>query len=403
MAQTFNHSSRTATRWASVGSSIFAEVTALAKLHNAVNLGQGAPDFYGPNELLESISRQVLTCHNQYAPLAGEEALRVQVSQFVKNTTGVEYRPNDEITITNGASEAIYCAINAFVNPGDKVLIFEPAFDLYYQAIANTDGQIVPVRLHAPDTPIGMENNFKWSIDWKELEAVSAGGFSFVIFNSPHNPTGKIFTEEEIERIASLILKNNALVLTDEVYENLVFENSRLVSLCSIPKLQHLVLRVSSAAKTFGFTGLKTGWVCAPANLTQAIRTVHQATVFCVNPAIQLGLAEMMANQTWFSSYLKTQKELYEKKRNFLKSALERAGYQTSPTEGTFFITANYENLFGDMSSDLCAKQMAELYRVASIPLSAFYQRPPKSLPWLRFAFCKRDETLQAAADLLLK
>lgn len=378
-------------------------MTALAKRHNAVNLGQGFPDFYGPSELLEAISRQALTCHNQYAPLAGEEALRTQVSQFVKHSTGVEYRPNDEITITNGASEAIYCAINAFINPGDKILVFEPAFDLYYQAIANTGGQIVPVRLHAPDAPIGMENHFKWSIDWKELEAASAGGFSFVLFNSPHNPTGKVFTEEEIERIASLILKNNAIVLCDEVYENLVFGDNRLVSLCSLPKLQHLVVRVSSAAKTFGFTGLKTGWVCAPANLTQAIRTVHQATVFCVNPHTQLGLAEMMAKQDWLHSYLSEQKIIYEKKRNFLKSALERAGYQTSTTEGSFFITANYENLFGDIHGEICAKQMIELYHIATIPLSSFYQTPPKSLPWLRFAFCKRDETLQAAADLLLQ
>lgn len=392
---------RIAQRWNSIGKSIFSEMTALAKIHNAVNLGQGFPDFYGPSKILDTISKQVLSCHNQYSPSPGEPLLRNEVSLFVENTTGVIYDPDTEITITNGATEAIFSAINAFVNPNDKVLIFEPAFDLYYQAIANAGGQVVPVKLHAPDTPIGVRGG-GWTLDWSEFDAACASGISVAIFNSPQNPTGKVFTEEEIDRIAAKLLKKNVIIICDEVYENLVYEPARHVSMCSIPKIQHLVVRISSAAKTFGFTSLKIGWICAPQYLTEAIRIVHQATVFCSSAFTQLGIAEAMSDHTWLLSYLKEQKESYLKKRNYLKSILERAGYSVSNTQGTFFITANYENLAGDISDLTYAKQLMETNRIATIPLSSFYKQPPKSLPWLRFAFCKKDETLRAVADLLL-
>lgn len=395
-------SNRIAARWSSVGKSIFAEMNALASDHNAVNLGQGAPDFYGPNKLLESISRQVLSCHNQYAPLAGEVVLRKQVAQYTKQTTGVEYDPVSEITITNGASEGIYSAINAFVNPGDRVLVFEPAFDLYHQAIASAGGVVVPIRLHAPDTPVGLLNQKNWTIDWDEFESASVAGFSLMILNSPHNPTGKVFSEDELDQIASKLLKNNALVIADEVYENLTYDDTPHISLCSFPKIQHLVIRVSSAAKTFGFTGLKVGWVCAPAHLTQSIRIAHQSIVFCVSPFTQLGLADVMEDQAWFSEYLKSQKELYTEKRNYLKSVLERAGYFVGTSGGTFFLTANYEPLAGDISDVIYARNLIETKRIATIPLSSFYSQPPKSLPWVRFAFCKKEETLNTVADLLL-
>lgn len=402
MESTEKFLNRIAKRLMTTEKSIFAYMSALAHEHNAVNLGQGAPDFYGPTKVLESISRQVLSCHNQYAPLPGEARLRQQVVNYIKRSTGIEYNPNTEITITNGATEAIFCAINAFVNPGDRVVVFEPAFDLYYQAIASAGGQPVAVRLHAPDTPIGLANQGRWTIDWQEFESISASGFSLLILNSPHNPTGKIFTQEELERIGSKVLANDALVISDEVYENLVYDGQNHFSLSSLTKVQHLVIRVSSAAKTFGFTGLKVGWISAPHHLTEAIRIVHQATVFCVNPALQLGLAEAMEDESWFSEYLKSQNETYTEKRNYLKSILERAGYGLSPCDGTFFLTANYQALAGDLADMTYAKNLVETRRIATIPLSAFYKQPPKSLPWVRFAFCKKAETLDAVADLLL-
>jgi len=393
---------RIAQRWSCTKKSIFAEMTALANMHNAVNLGQGYPDFYGPEKVLQCISRQVLSCHNQYAPLAGEGRLRNQVSHFTKKTTGVNYNFETEITITSGASEGIYSVINAFVNPGDRVLVFEPAFDLYYQAIANAGGTVVPVRLHAPDTPVGLANGNTWTVDWSEFDALTISGFSLIILNSPHNPTGKVFSEEELDRIASAVLKNDALIVSDEVYENLTYDNTHFVSLANLPKIQHLVVRVSSAAKTFGFTGLKVGWVCAPSRLTEAVRLVHQATVFCVNPSTQLGLADAMEDETWLDTYLQTQKDDYTEKRNYLKLILERAGYLVSPPQGTFFLTANYEPLAGDILDTIYARNLIETRRIATIPLSPFYVEPPKILSWVRFAFCKKKETLDAVADLFL-
>ena len=403
MTNSSQYTQHLATRWIGFGKSIFSEMTQLAQQYKAVNLGQGFPDYYGPEKLLKAISNQFLKCHNQYAPSPGEALLREQVDAYVSKNTGVFYNPHHEITITNGATEALYCTINAFVNPGDKVLVFEPAFDSYYQSIASAGGEVIPVRLHAPDTPIGLANNSQWTIDWTEFDAAAAGGFSLMIFNSPHNPTGKIFSEEEIHRISSKILKNNAIVITDEVYENLIYDDAPMLSLSSLPKIQHLVVRISSAAKTFGFTGLKVGWACAPSHLTEAIRLVHQATVFCVNPAIQLGLAEVMSDEQWFQSYLDSQRESYTQKRNKLSSILERAGYSVSPCQGTFFLMANYEKLAGDISDVTYAKQLVETHQIATIPISPFYKNPPKSLPWVRFAFCKRDETLNQVDNLLLK
>lgn len=392
---------RIAKRWNSIEKSIFSEMTNLAKTYSAINLGQGAPDYYGPEKILENISKQVLSCHNQYSHTHGEVCLRNEVSFYIEMTTGVVYDPDTEITITNGATEGIFCVINAFVNPGDKVIVFEPAFDLYYQAIASAGGVAIPVRLHAPDTPIGVRGK-GWSIDWSEFDSACAQGFSLLIFNSPHNPTSKIFSEEEMDRIASKALKHKALLVTDEVYENLFYDNSHHISLCSFPKIQHSIIRVSSAAKTFGFTALKTGWVCAPAHLTQAIRIVHQSTVFCTSAYTQLGLAEALADKDWLEKYLLEQRKSYQKKRDFLKSILERAGFLVHNCAGTFFLTANFEPLAGDMNAFLYAKQLVETHRIATIPISSFYKTPPKSLPWIRFAFCKKEDTLNKAAELLL-
>jgi N-succinyldiaminopimelate aminotransferase len=384
-------------RWCSIGESIFTEMTMLAKAHHALNLGQGFPDFYGPQEVIQAISEQVLSCHNQYAPSAGEEPLRKQIASYIHRTTGVLYDSATEITITTGASEAIYSAINAFVNPGDKVILFEPAFDLYYQAIANAGGVVVPVRLHAPDTPVGIQGG-GWSLDWSEFDAAVSSGFSLMIFNSPHNPTGKVFTEEERERIAHAILKHNAIVISDEVYENLVYDDRNHVSLVTQPKIKHLVVRVSSAAKTFGFTGLKVGWVSAPAPLTKCVRLVHQATVFCVSPFTQLGIAQAMSREDWFVNYLDQQKQSYQDKRNFLVEVLKKAGFDVCIPQGTFFITANFEKRAGDISALEYARTLVKTERIATIPLSPFYQNPPKSLPWLRFAFCKTQKTLDLVA-----
>lgn len=395
-------SKRLAARWSGFGTSIFTEMTELAKRHSAVNLAQGFPDFPGPSELLEATSRHLHTSSNQYAPSIGEEPLREAVSRFVFKQTGVYYDPKVEVTITTGATEAIYSVVNAFVNPGDRVVVFEPFYDSYAQAIANAGGVLVPVRLHAPDTPLGLPSK-TWAIDWEEFDAAAAGGFKFLILNSPHNPTGKVFSQDELERIAAKVLKNDAIVMCDEVYEHLLYDGTQHLSLCSLEKIQSRVVRVSSAAKTFGFTGFKVGWVTAPAELTSAVRLVHQGTVFCTPPFLQMAYAELMANETWLDCYLSDFRKIYAEKRDFLKATLERAGFFVHPCTGTYFLMANFESLAGDVSDVVFAKQLIETHSVAAIPPSVFYLTPPRSLPWLRFAFCKSDETLRRAHDLLLR
>ena len=390
-----------AARWSGYGTSIFTEMTELANRHNAVNLAQGFPDFPGPAKLRQKLTEHTAASHLQYAPSSGEETLRKALSQWIYDSYGVYYDPASEITVTTGATEGLYSVINAFVNPGDKVIVFEPFYDSYGQAIANAGGQVVPVRLHAPDTPLGMKAG-GWAIDWASFDAACVGGARLLLLNSPHNPTGKVFSEEELQHIATGALKAKALVVTDEVYEQLVFEGAAHSTLAAFESLQGRVIRISSAAKSFGFTGLKVGWVSAAAHLTRAIRLVHQATVFCVPPNFQTALADLIAEKEWLKTYFDDFRSEYQFKRDFLQAALERSGFFVQPTFGTYFLMANYESLAGDLADVTFAKQLIETKSVVAIPTSVFYIAPPKSLPWLRFAFCKSEDTLKKAAHSLL-
>lgn len=395
-----------AKRWSSFGTSIFTEMTQLAQKHEAVNLAQGFPDFPGPTEVLEQVAHETLHCHNQYAPAAGETALRQAVSALVRDKTGVEYCPNDEVTITTGATEAIYSVVNAFVNPGDRVVVFEPCYDSYAQAIANAGGIIVPVRLHAPDTPVGLAAR-GWCVDWSEFSAAVSGGFKLMILNSPHNPTGKIFTRSEMEKLCEAVRDHDAVLMCDEVYEYLVYQNpEEVISPIQIQGMRDYVVRISSCAKTFGFTGFKVGWVTASAELTRAIRLVHQAVVFCTNPATQRGLASMMSDFSWTKAYLSSLPEVYARKQEFLEENLVRAGFTVQRAQGSYFLMACYDaHVQGGIMRDVdFARLLIQEARVAAIPPSVFYygSEPPKRLNWLRFAFCKTDFTLETAAERLL-
>jgi methionine aminotransferase len=380
-----------AARWAGFGTSIFTEMTELARRHDAVNLAQGFPDFHGPAELLRAVEAHVRTSHHQYAPGIGEERLRRAVGRFVQASTGLERDPGTEITITTGATEGIYAAVNALVNPGDRVVVFEPMYDSYAQAIANAGGVLVPVRLHAPD----------WAIDWDELEAARAAGFRLLILNSPHNPTGKVFGEDELARIAAIVAGAGAFALCDEVYEAMVYDGAQHRSLSTFDDARDRVVRVSSAAKTFGFTGFKVGWVTAPPALTAAVRLVHQATVFSTPPFLQTAIAEVLEDQPWLTGYLAELRGVYQAKRDLLRGALEHAGFDVPQVRGTYFLMASFARLAADRTDVAYARELIETRGVAAIPPSAFYIRPPAPLPWLRFAFCKRDETLRRAAAQL--
>ncbi len=385
-------SARLASRWAGFGTSVFTEMTDLARRTGAVNLAQGFPDFHGPPELLAAVERHVRSSHHQYAPSIGEERLRRAVARRVEAATGVARDPATEVTITTGATEAIYATVNALVNPGDRVVVFEPLYDSYAQAIAQAGGVIVPVRLHAPD----------WAIDRAELAAAVDGGFRLLILNSPHNPTGKVFGDDELACIADAVIAADAVAMCDEVYEALVHDGARHVSLSSLPGMADRVVRISSAAKTFGFTGFKIGWVTAPPELTAAVRLVHQATVFATAPFLQTAIAEVLEDEAWMSRYLDELQRDYRGKRELLRDTLVAAGFDVPRVAGTYFLMARFDAL-SPLDDVAFARWLIETRGVAAIPPSVFYARPPGKLPWLRFAFCKRDETLRRAAELLTR
>jgi len=384
-------SSHLAARWAGFGTSIFTEMTDLARTHDAVNLAQGFPDFLGPPRLLDAVAAHVRTSHHQYAPGIGEERLRRAVAAWVGTTTGVARDFRTEVTITTGATEAIYATVNAFVNPGDRVVVFEPLYDSYAQAIANAGGVVVPIRLHAPD----------WAIDWPQLDAATDHGFALLILNSPHNPTGKVYTDDELDRIARAVEAADAVALCDEVYEELVYDGTVHRSLASVPRVRDRVVRISSAAKTFGFTGFKVGWATAAAPLTAAVRLVHQATVFSTTPFLQTAIAEVLEDPAWLHGYLAELRTSYQAKRDRLRAALLGLGFDVPLVRGTYFLMAGFDALEPTLSDVAFARRLIETRRVAAIPPSVFYARPTGRLPWLRFAFCKRDETLARAAHQL--
>jgi len=389
-----------AARWAGFGTSVFTEMTELARAAGAVNLAQGFPDFPGPERLLDAVAAALREGTNQYAPGAGEPRLRSAVARLVESSTGIACDPRREVTITTGATEAIFCAINAVVDPGARVLVFEPFYDGYAQAVANAGGVLAPIRLHAPDTPIGQRAGGSWAFDPAELEAEARAGFALLVLNTPHNPTGKVFTEAEVDRIERAVIAADATLLTDEVYEHLVYPPAVHRSAASRPALRERTIRVGSAAKTFGFTGFKVGWATAPAALTEPLRLVHQATVFSTNPHVQLGLAAVLEDEAWLAGYLPRLRDDYLRKRGLLERALAGAGFEPHRPDGTYFEMARYAAL-GDEPDGEMARRLVRERGVAAIPPSAFYARAPASLPWLRFAFCKRDETLAEAARRL--
>jgi aspartate/methionine/tyrosine aminotransferase len=372
----------------------------LAKQAGAVNLAQGFPDERGPERVLAAMREELMQGTHQYAPYMGEPRLREAVAAHMMDFGGLEYNPETEITITTGATEAIYSAINAFVNPGDRVLIFDPSFDTYAQAVANAGGVVVPIRLHAPDTPLGLRWG-GWAVDWDEFDSVAKDGFSFLILNSPHNPTAKVFAREELLRISEAVQKQNAIVLSDEVYEHIVFDDAEHLSLASFPGMRERVVRVSSVAKTFGFTGFKLGWVCAVPELTAAIRLVHQAVVFCTPSHIQLGFAEVLLDANWTRGFVEAQRTELALRRTILADSLVRAGFRVELTRGTYFLLANYEELSTCSDAMSFCRDLALRRKVACIPVSAFSLKLPQENFWLRFAFCKSRDSLARAGKLL--
>lgn len=360
--------------------SIFSTMTKLAIQNSAINLSQGFPDFDGPKWVVDLASKAMEEGKNQYAPSPGILPLRAAIAGNYKKYYGLDYDPNTEILVTCGATEAIFCTAMGVLNKGDEVIILEPFYDSYLASLQMVDAKVLPVTLHAPD----------FSLNFDELRAAISPKTKMLILNNPHNPTGKMFTDVEIEQIAELAVKHDFYILSDEVYEFLTFNRAHKPTAC-YKNLRERTITISSTGKTFGLTGWKIGWCCAPAEIIKAIHNVHQFTTFCVAHPFQVAMAEALANM---DEYLTQFRQEYRAKRDLLVSGLKARGFNVLNPDGTYFTIALLPD--GETDVEFCQKLILEK-KVATIPVSAFYMKSEEGKKMIRFCFAKTEDTLLGA------
>ncbi len=385
-----------AQRIAGFGTSVFAEMSRLAVEHGAINLGQGFPDFDGPGPVREAAIAAIRAGENQYAVSSGQPALRRAIAAHARRFYGQSLDPEREITVTSGATEALFAAVLALVDPGDEVIIFEPFYDSYVPGVLMAGGVPRFVPLRAPT----------WTFDPDELAQAFNARTRLILVNTPHNPSGRVLGEAELGQIAALCQQWDVVAVCDEVYEHLVFSGARHRRLAQWPGMADRTLTISSQGKTFSFTGWKIGWVMASAELSAAVRRVHQFVTFASATPFQAAAAAALALE---DEYYEALRASYEARRDFLVGALQQAGLRVSRPEGTYFVLADFSGLGGAAPASALADDVAFCrwltteVGVAAIPPSAFYSEAHKSLArnWVRFAFCKRPETLEQAAERL--
>ncbi len=376
---------RVESRLPDVGVSIFAVMTRLANEHGAINLSQGFPDFDGDPALVEAVSRHMRAGHNQYAPMPGVPALREALAGKIARLYGATYDPVTEITVTSGATEALFDVISAFVRPGDEVVVFEPAYDAYVPVVRLNGGTPRFVTLRAPD----------YRIDWDAVRRVLSAKTRLLIINSPHNPTGAVLGADDVRRLAELVDGTNVVVLSDEVYEHIVFDGLRHESLARLPELQARSCIVSSFGKTYHTTGWKVGYVAAPRELTAEIQRVHQFVTFATNTPIQMAYAEFTAARDRYDDLA----AFYQVKRDRFLALIEGSRFVPVPCRGTYFQILDYSAISREPDTEFARRLLVE-HGVASIPTSAFLYAS-EAPPVLRFCFAKKDDTLERAAGLL--
>ncbi len=383
-------------RLAGFGTSVFSEMSRLAAQHGAVNLGQGFPDFDGPSEIAEAAIAAIQGGINQYSVGQGAAALRAAIAAHSRRFYGQVVDPQTQVGVTCGATEAIFDAVLAFTNPGDEVVLFEPFYDSYLASVKMA--QAVPrfVRLQPPD-----EAHEAWWFDFAELEAAFGPRTALVIVNTPHNPTGKIFTRTEWETIGALARKHSAIVLSDEVYEHLVFDGARHFRGATLAGFDEFVLTISSGGKSFSFTGWKVGWHLGRKELVTAVQKAHQWVTFCSAAPFQAAIAKALElPDSYFEGFVAS----YAQKRDFLSAALTQAGFEVLPCAGTYFLMVRTDRhrRAGEDDVAFCQRLLIE-HGVAAIPPSVFYS-PAHAVhahSMARFAFCKTQAVLEAAAARL--
>ncbi|MDA1359502.1 aminotransferase class I/II-fold pyridoxal phosphate-dependent enzyme [Glycomyces luteolus] len=364
---------------------IFTLMSALAQRHGAVNLGQGFPDESGPAHIIEAAATAMREGHNQYPPLAGIPELRHAITTHQRHWYGLAPDPDDGVTVTAGATEALTAAILAFVDPGDEVIALEPSYDSYKAAVTMAGGTLVPVRL---DTPEGAEGH--WRLDPARLAAAVTDRTKLLLVNSPHNPTGTVLHRDELEAIAALATRRDLLVVTDEVYEHLVFDGREHVPLASLPGMWDRTVTIGSAGKTFSVTGWKIGWATGPAGLIARVKDVKQWLSFASGTPFQYGIAEALASgDGYYRDYIAG----YQERRDLMVAGLEAIGFEVHEPEGTYFVTTSVAP-FGYGDGMAFCLELPERCGVVAVPNQAFYL-DQEARPEVRFAFCKPVDVLE--------
>ncbi len=370
-----------------VGTTIFTVMSALAEQHKAINLSQGFPNF-DPSEKLISLVRHYMQAgFNQYSPMPGVLRLRQRLSEKTERAYQVFYDPDTEITITAGGTQAIFCAIAAFISPGDEAIIIEPAYDSYAPSIEVCGGIVRPYRLCAPD----------YQVNWQEVASLTGSRTKLIIINTPHNPTGRALRASDMQQLEKIVAGTDIIIISDEVYEHLIYDGLRHESILSHPALRDRSLAVYSFGKTLHATGWKTGYCIAPAYLTREFRKVHQFNVFSANMPLQQAIADYIGDENTYLSL----PEFYQHKRDYFLKAMDGSRFVPLPCEGTYFQLFDYSKI-SDEPDDVFAKEMTIQHGVAAIPVSAFYTGGCRDRV-IRLCFAKTEDMLARAGRLLRK
>jgi len=369
------------------GTTIFTVMSALAAELGAINLSQGFPDYNCDPYLVELVNKAMHDGHNQYAPMPGVMALREQIAYKTEKLYGTQYDPATEITITAGGTQAVFTAITAVIQPNDEVIIFEPAYDCYAPAIKLMGGIVKSLELEPPD----------YRINWEMVKRLISNRTRMIILNSPHNPTATILHKDDIDKLSAIVKDQDILILSDEVYEHLIYDGEVHHSMARYPELKKRSFIISSFGKLFHATGWKVGYCLAPAYLMNEFRKIHQYLVFSVNSPMQYAIAEYLKNEQVYLGL----PEFFQQKRDHFRKGLEQTRFELLPCYGSYFQSVRYGHLTDEKDSEL-AVRIAKEFGVATIPASAFYNKATDHHV-LRFCFAKRQETLDEAVSRLIK
>ena len=370
------------------GVTIFSIMTAMAQRLNALNLAQGFPDFPAPPALLEALQQATRDGFNQYAAGDGLLALREQLATLFLHRDQLKLDPVTEITITPGATIAIFTIIQAIIHAGDEVIIFDPSYDSYAPSVALVGGKAVHLALHTPN----------FSVDWNQVKAAISAKTRMIIVNTPHNPTGSMWSRQDWLSLIELIRDKNIVILSDEVYEHLIYDEATHLSALSFPELRDRSFVVGSFGKTLHVTGWKTGYCVASPQLMQVFRQIYQFASFCAVTPIQIALAQYLQQHP---EHIQGLSSFYQHKRDLFIAGLQNSKFNLIPSKGTFFQNLDYSQIRPDLNDVAMCQYLAEQHKIVAIPISVFYQSPPPNLRLIRFCFAKKEPTLIQAGHIL--